>query len=330
MHSQTKLQDRQKIFFLVVPFAILMIACAFLTAPNFNPLPVILRETPSQNQNLEAITKAPGASVTPEGITKPVCPGGDCANLCVDKVSGFLQSKGTVGSPPKSSSRLGGPNNTVILTIYQINGDQISSPVNQPNIPKEYLPYQNDTASHNKIWNYYAAVIPADQRQRLTEFIIFTDGVGGILASVSQDPNNPSQWALMVDILDATNPRDLTYTLLHEFGHLLTLNDSQITPDPAVMNNPSDQQQYLKDSAACPQFFASNGCSKPDSYMNLFFQKFWVKIFPQWQKINNEQNQQNYMGLLGRFYFTYQSQFVSEYAVTSPEEDMAETWAKYI
>jgi hypothetical protein len=75
---------------------------------------------------------------------------------------------------------------------------------------------------------------------------------------------------------------------------------------------------------------ASNGCSQPDSYLNQFFQKLWPKIYPQWEKINAEKDQKNYLALLGQFYWSYPGQFVSEYAVTSPEEDIAETWARFV
>ena len=323
------LPQRLKISLVLIPALVLMMACVL--SDQFTETTSQPDDSPNAASTaVRTLATAIPQVSAPQATARAVCPGGDCANLCVDRETTFQSYTGKPGSPPKSSSRVGGPDNSTTLTVYQIDGDQIRSPDYLPNIPSAYLAYQTDTAEHVKIWQYFATIIPADLRQRLNYFIIFTDGRNGILASVAQLPDDTGHWVLRVDILDANNPRDLTYTLLHEFGHLLTLNDSQVAPDTAVLTHPDDQQLFQKDAANCPQFFALNGCSQPDSYLNLFFQKFWVKIYPQWAKINNEKDQNNYLNLLGQFYSNNQTQFVSQYAVTSPEEDIAETWAKFI
>lgn len=327
------MDTRRKLFFVIIA-ALIFVACNFFTAPI--QLPVVPSVAPLPSNQPSPLPKAVKTSTIPK--PKPsltptaVCAGGNCANACIDKLNSFLQPGKEPGSLPHASLRHFGSlgNNMVDMVVYQIDGDTIKSPALVDNLPKALIPYQQDTVSQENIWKYFSAIIPADERKALKEFIIFTDGVGGVLASVEQSSNDPSYWALKVDIADANNPRELTYTLMHEFGHLLSLNSDQVTPNLDLMANPDNQAIYQQAAAACPQFMVSNGCSLPNSYMNLFFQNFWPKIYTQWGKVNAEKDQNNYLTLLGQFYYTYQSQFVSAYSATSPEEDFAETWARFV
>jgi hypothetical protein len=216
------------------------------------------------------------------------------------------------------------------LVTYQIEGNQISSPVLAPDLSSDLLPYQADSPAQHKVWDYFAEIIPPDQRREIKTFVIGTDGRGGVLASISLLSSDLSNWQLNVDIVDSVDPTDMTYTMLHEFGHLLTLDSSQETPDLQLLNHPNDQQVYATESPTCPQFLTSEGCSMPDSYINNFYQKFWVKLFNSWAKINAETDPAAYDNQLGDFYFAHQDQFVTPYSVTSPEEDIAESWAHFI
>ena len=67
-----------------------------------------------------------------------------------------------------------------------------------------------------------------------------------------------------------------------------------------------------------------------NSYINVFFNHFWTNIYAEWQKIDDIQNDQRRENRLEVFYNKYQDQFVDDYAVTDPSEDIAETWAFYI
>jgi len=216
------------------------------------------------------------------------------------------------------------------LVTYQIEGDQITSPKLASKLSSDLLPYQADSPAQQRIWDYFAKILPSDQRSEIKTFVIGTDGVGGVLASISLLNADLSSWQLNVDIVDSVDPTNMTYTLLHEFGHLLTLDSSQETPDLKLLNHPNDQQVYATESSTCPQFMTSEGCSKPDSYINNFYQKFWANIFDAWAKINAETDTAAYNSQLGQFYYAHQDQFVTPYSVTSPEEDIAEAWAHFI
>jgi hypothetical protein len=168
------------------------------------------------------------------------------------------------------------------------------------------------------------------ERSSLAEYSIVTDGEGNILAAVAQTADDPAQWGLEVDIRDVDDKLNLTYTLIHEYGHLLTLGPEQVTPSQAVFNNPEDDAIYFKEVNACPDYFPGEGCSRPDSYINAFFEAFWSDIHAEWQEINLIEEQDAYYEALDEFYLKYEDRFVTDYAVTNPEEDIAETFAFFV
>ncbi len=258
------------------------------------------------------------------------CPNGDCANACVAKLNSIPQSSGSSEYRPKAAGQ--GPNGppAVVLVTYPVNGNTLGAPNFGDHVTADLVPLEQDQVAQKKIWDYFATIIPEDQRKSIAYYIVATDGRGGMLASVEQFSGQSGAWALVVDPADAGRPRDLTFTLLHEFGHLLTLNSSQVKPDQAVLEHPNDLQIYEREAASCPRYFASGGCSLPDSYINQFFEEFWTSVYGQWSTVNAARQDANYLSLLAHFYRTHQSQFVTPYAATSPEEDMAETWAYFI
>jgi len=272
----------------------------------------------------------PSATLGVPTVPATACPNGDCAKACLSEVSAIRQSSGSSESRPKAAGQgpIGAP--ARLLVTYAINGDRLGSPQYSRRVPPDLSGLQHDTAAQQKIWDYFAAIIPKDRRTNLAYYMVSTDGRGGMLASVEQFSGQSDSWALVIDPADAGKPRDLTFTLLHEFGHLLTLNNTQVRPDQAVLEHPDDLQIYEREAASCPQYFASGGCSLPDSYINQFFDEFWTKVYREWTVVNAARQQSNYMALLARFYGNHPTQFITPYASTSPEEDMAETWAYFV
>jgi hypothetical protein len=216
-----------------------------------------------------------------------------------------------------------------ILVSYTINGDEISDPLFEE-VDSDLLDEQTDQAAQARIWEYYTQIIPAENRDTLVEYVVFTDGVDNILAAVSQSYNDPELWSLQVDLADTTDYYSLTFTLIHEYGHLLTLGPDQVPPSLAVFNNPDDDDLYLKELATCGNYFPGEGCSNTDSYINAFHNQFWSEIQEEWNEINLEEDDDLYYEKLDEFYYKYQDQFLTDYAPTSPAEDIAETWAFFI
>ena len=215
------------------------------------------------------------------------------------------------------------------LVTYAVNGDQISDPRFE-SVSSDLQDEQKDNATQQFVWEYFTSIIPAEERKFVTEYSITTDGAGNTLAAVVQTYDNPNHWALEVDILDIEDPYNLTFTLIHEFGHLLTLNAEQTLPSIRVFNNPDDEDIYQQEAAQCPEYFPGEGCSTSTSYINAFYDSFWADIYEEWDQVNYESEEDAYYEALDNFYYKYEDQFVTDYAVTNPEEDIAESWAFFV
>ena len=215
------------------------------------------------------------------------------------------------------------------LVTYVVSGDQISDPYFE-DVSADLIPYQDDLSSHQEIWNYFVTLIPAGERNSLAEYSIVTDGEGEGLAAVTQTLYDPALWGLEVDIRDSDDKFNLTYTLIHEYAHLLTLGPDQVSPSEAVFNNPDDDDIYYDEVSACPDYFPGEGCSRPDSYINAFFNQFWADIHEEWQDINLIEDDDAYYEALDDFYFQYEDRFLTDYAATNPEEDIAEAFTFFV
>jgi hypothetical protein len=218
----------------------------------------------------------------------------------------------------------------LVLISYVVEGDDIFDPAYEEDIPSDLQAEQEDEDTHLQLWQYFAALIPADQRGNIAEYAITTDGVGGTLASVAQTSHDPNLWTLNVDIADTANYYELTYTLVHEFAHVLTLGPDQVVPSLAVFNNPEDNNIYLSELSACPNYFPGEGCANADSYIDDFYFQFWEELREDWDPINLEEDEDARAELLDEFYSRYEDRFVTSYAATNPEEDIAETFTFFV
>lgn len=215
------------------------------------------------------------------------------------------------------------------LVTYLIADDEIVQPYYET-IPADLEDEQQNTEMHHQIWEYYRSLIPLEYRATLAEFSIITDGEASILAAVSQTYNDPKLWSLNVDIADTSDYYYLTFTLVHEFAHLLTLGPSQVPPSLAIFNHPDDNEIYMKELSACFTYFPGEGCSNPDSYINAFYDQFWSGIYDEWNKINLIEDEDEYQKALDKFYKKYQDRFLTDYSATNPAEDIAEAFGFFI
>ena len=298
----------------------ILIAAAFLTLACLccptSIFPFLQTATPVPPTAFPTETPSPSPTIEPTSTPVSIL-------ACVNNLASILyESENSSYAGPEFKSDFK-------LVTYTVSGDAITDPVYVKPIPADLKPYQEDTAGQEKAWQFFADIIPADQRTLITNFVIFTDGVSNSLGAVKQT-DDPHNWMLEMDIEDAKNFPDLSTTLIHEFAHLLTLNDSQVVTDFEVFNYPDDQQIYDREAATCSTYFMFEGCSQPSSYINIFFDRFWPDIYAEWQAINTETDQDALDQKLGNFYQEYADQFVSSYAVTSPEEDIAESFMYFI
>jgi len=166
-----------------------------------------------------------------------------------------------------------------------VNGALVFSSV-QADYGKQTVPSEptaTKKALHQKAWDQSKKITPADQLKYVTKFKVGSDGKNGTLAYVSPiNSKDLSKWEFVLDTADTFNAdgsfqTDLNGTLVHEFGHLTTLNTSQM-----------EAQRDSSVSTAIINYDAA------------------------------------------RIYNDYANNFVSEYAATNPEEDIAETYRFFI
>jgi hypothetical protein len=247
---------------------------------------------------------------------------------CPDRTADILvAATGYIEGEPQDDS--GSDPDVVYLVTYQVEGDMLK-PLYSDTVSTDLLPYQRNQASHQQIWEFFIQLIPADERVILSEYSIVSDGSGNLLAAVAQSIQDPERWVLEVDILDSTDRLNLTYTLIHEYAHLLTLNPSQVTPSLPVFNNPDDDEIYLSEVSACPGYFPGEGCALPDSYINQFYYRFWDDIHTEWQDVNLIEDEDQYFAALDDFYYAHEDRFLTDYAATNPAEDIAEAFSFFV
>lgn len=196
------------------------------------------------------------------------------------------------------------------IALYQIDGEFII-PVDEAKAKRNWM---EDQEKHRAIWEMTATLIPADYRRWLTSFEIF-DGKDELLGYVNPAKEDLSGWKFALDIRSAypdtrtlSQEGDFIHTIIHEYGHVLALNDEQLKARSLV----------------CTTYNPGEGCARQDAYLLEFHDRFWEAIID--EAADNEESDR----ALQRFYEKYEDHFVTDYAATNPVEDFAEVFAVFI
>ena len=107
------------------------------------------------------------------------------------------------------------------------------------------------------VWEYLCSILPLNSRQKIAEFRLFTDGASNVLAYTSpiQDGGavDNARFSISIDYYDVYDEngekRDwskLTYTILHEYGHVLLEDETQV--DLTVGENTHDPAGFVDGS----------------------------------------------------------------------------------
>ncbi len=210
------------------------------------------------------------------------------------------------------------------ITLYQVEGNTLTNAYNYTVVGDCYEA-QQDTSKHQEIWELILKAIPDEYLSRINQFEIFWGETSAQNARGYVEPSaDLTTWKLAMAI-DYAYPDDIfngdnetLLTALHEFAHILTLNETQIDETASENNCDNYYPDYPKSG------FARYGCSFDDSYLNQFYDTFWKAQWEQAEKDGSINSSTYY------FYNEYPEQFVSDYAGTTPSEDLAETYMFYI
>jgi hypothetical protein len=166
---------------------------------------------------------------------------------------------------------------------------------------------------YRDIWEQVAALSPdAFSNAYIETYGVFDDKESDTLAYVSDDDGN-GKWLVVVNVAgyQSSSERERASTLIHELGHIVTLNESQVAPTS---------------ESACDArggFFTGEGCATNGAYINDFVRRFWSIADLAAVGGGAGENETD-------LYVRAPDRFVSEYAATNPGEDIAESFALFI
>lgn len=264
----------------------------------------------------------------PERASTPQI-GGSC-NLTLTEI--VASAQGDVYAMDESAADYVAPDFRY-LTSYSVEGDTLTEPMLE-DLPAALKPQQANLVLQTEAWQVFTTLIPPADRDMVVEFNVFTDGYSNTLAAVGQLSEDPSAWMLEVDVADLEDKDSLIFTMIHEYAHLLTLNAEQVEPDQDLVDDPFNPELQIEKGAACTYYFTGTGCSYKESYINVFYNRFWVDLQEEWSAIDvmqyDEDASLEYYAALYAFYKAHQDQFVDDYSVTHPTEDIAEAFTYFV
>ena len=192
------------------------------------------------------------------------------------------------------------------LTLYSVQGNSITK-IKDFDTKKKYLDMQADAQLHEDAWEYVTTMIPEIYRDKISQYQVF-HGEGELLGFVEPvDHSDLSKWKFALGIDQATGlntvdfSNDFVFTIIHEYGHVLTLNDEQVDS---------------VDEGQCNNYFTGEGCAKSNAYINKIVQIGWADIL---DEIGSQD-----------LYEKYPDRFSTEYASTNPGEDVAEVFTLFV
>src|SRR5690606_6610829 len=114
--------------------------------------------------------------------------------------------------------------------------------------------------------------------------------------------------------------------LLHEFAHVLTLDESQVNIEREVyLSYLSDNQELIENaSGECPTYFFW-GCFKETSYLYHYYQAFWEDIISDHETVDWN-SKEDYK----EFFMKYEDHFFNSNQGVHLVEDFAEAFTAFV
>jgi len=200
------------------------------------------------------------------------------------------------------------------IILYAVNEGKLTLKTTY-NVTGKDLEFQKDLKKHQQIWELIKKIVPANYRNKMKEFLIYKGEANDSSGFVNELKSDLSEWRMGIAIDFAfeggfnTNG-ELAYTIIHEFGHILTLDNTQV--DASISEN------------NCANFYTGEGCAKNNSSINKLYELGWKDIWAEYTALGEDETKQN------NFYTKHKSRFVTAYASTNPGEDIAEVFTTFV
>ena len=176
----------------------------------------------------------------------------------------------------------------------------------------------NIETKRNRHLEYFERVkelIPDDYHDYFAEFVIFETGRDTVGAFVETEIPYNKQWRYAVNEEELRHPLNSRLTselIVHEFGHIFPLHEVFISSQP---NN-------------CHEFFSRSGCVSPDIIYGKFLNEFWDDELLDEAVVVRDSSDP--IDAADDLYDRYEDEFVSPYAASSPAEDFAESFTRFV
>ncbi|MBI9013507.1 MAG: hypothetical protein JEZ08_14840 [Clostridiales bacterium] len=228
-----------------------------------------------------------------------------------DELISLLDDKGLYGEDLVNQVEM----QSIDLAVFNVVDGKIS--LRKDSVKSKTEITEKEMKDYEMLWHQTKKIVPKSHMEMLKLFVINTDGRDNVLAYVNQENDELTKWRMVLDIKDALDSdgkyiKEYNETIVHEFAHIMTLNATQMQ-EPV-----EDDDTYVGDE----------GATTKSSYLNQFYQKFWTDIYEEHQ--NNVDQLDETGDSAYAFYEKYENHFVSDYAATNPEEDIAETFSVFV
>lgn len=209
--------------------------------------------------------------------------------------------------------------NDQTLTRYSVN-DDTETFVADHVVDTTIVSFREDKALHARMFDRLTGLVPTNRRNFIKQYTPFhgADEIAGYVYPLREDR---SEWNFGLDVLVMeaeeanianANPGDqvsipASATVLHEYGHLLSLF----------------QDQLDLETANCTNFDSVYGCMRDGTKLQVFFENFWESDYAEFLELRDQVGEDE----VGDQWFQMdETRFVSAYAATQPEEDFAESF----
>ncbi|GAA3005391.1 NADH:ubiquinone oxidoreductase subunit 4 (chain M) [Microbacterium aurantiacum] len=161
-----------------------------------------------------------------------------------------------------------------------------------------------------RVWDLFVRVAtPAFAAEAMSEYRVGDAPDSDTMAYVHRDEDDPTLWTLAANIAYADDEDLLTSTLIHEYGHILSLGLADVDPD----------------ADDCATLWIDEGCVAASSALFAFDETFWIAygdLAPAPDDTDAERGE--------ALFEAYPDDFVSDYAATNVVEDFAETFQAFV
>lgn len=200
------------------------------------------------------------------------------------------------------------------------NLDAVFAPIN--GLTKATLT-ASEEATFQLVWQYIRTIIPPNDLKSIGMFIVDSDGKRETIATIFTLSEDYSNAVLTCDINDYYDQQVFLDSVVHEYGHLLTLNASQCDLIVNVENAGKGQLLYNGKSYGVFLDYEKAGRRYSDtSYITQFYNFFWLKYM-------NERDLEKVTSSFKSKYIN-SGEFISELAMKNVREDIAESFAYFV